>query len=48
VSREVPLAVVMVARTTLTLWSLGQNIVKEAPATGAVLGTPVAGARHLD
>ena len=29
--REVPLAVVMVALTTLTLWSLGQALVVEAP-----------------
>jgi hypothetical protein len=29
--REVPLAVVMVALTTLTLWSLGQSLVVEAP-----------------
>jgi hypothetical protein len=27
----VPLALVMVALTTLTLWSLGQAIVQEAP-----------------
>ena len=37
-AREVPLAVVMVALTTLTLWSLGQNIVKERAVTGAVPG----------
>ena len=30
--REVPLAVVMVALTTLTLWSLGQSIVAEPAA----------------
>src|SRR4029078_3191248 len=30
--REIPLAVIMVALTTLTLWSLGQSIVQEAPA----------------
>jgi hypothetical protein len=35
-AREIPLAIVMVALTTLTLWSLGQNIVKEVPAQGAV------------
>jgi hypothetical protein len=29
--RQVPLAVVMVALTTLTLWSLGQSLVVEAP-----------------
>ena len=32
--REIPLAVVMVALTTLTLWSLGQAIVQEAVAEG--------------
>ena len=31
--REVPLAVIMVALTTLTLWSLGQALVVEAPST---------------
>ena len=32
-AREIPLALVMVALTTLTLWSLGQSIVQEqAPA----------------
>jgi hypothetical protein len=30
--REVPLAVIMVALTTLTLWSLGQSLIVEAPA----------------
>jgi hypothetical protein len=30
--RQVPLAVIMVALTTLTLWSLGQALVVEAPA----------------
>jgi len=34
-AREIPLAVVMVALTTLTLWSLGQSIVKEVPAQGS-------------
>ena len=29
--REIPLAVVMVALTTLTLWSLGQSIVVRSP-----------------
>jgi hypothetical protein len=29
--REVPLAVIMVALTTLTLWSLGQSLIVEAP-----------------
>ena len=32
--RQVPLAVVMVALTTLTLWSLGQSLLVEAPAEG--------------
>lgn len=32
--REVPLAVIMVALTTLTLWSLGQALVVEQPAGG--------------
>jgi hypothetical protein len=31
--REVPLAVIMVCLTTLTLWSLGQSLVVEAPAS---------------
>ena len=31
-AREIPLAVVMVILTTVTLWSLGQAIVVEAPA----------------
>ena len=30
-TREVPLAVIMVALTTLTLWSLGQSLVVEVP-----------------
>ncbi len=30
--REVPLAVIMVALTTLTLWSLGQSLLVEQPA----------------
>jgi hypothetical protein len=33
--REVPLAVIMVALTTLTLWSLGQALVVEAPANAS-------------
>ena len=33
--REIPLAVVMVALTTITLWSLGQAIVVETPAAHA-------------
>ncbi len=40
--RQVPLAVIMVALTTLTLWSLGQALVVQAPATSAV---PAATAR---
>jgi hypothetical protein len=32
--RQVPLAVVMVALTTLTLWSLGQSLLVEAPPDG--------------
>jgi hypothetical protein len=36
--REVPLAIVMVALTTVTLWSLGQNIVVTEEATAAILG----------
>ena len=39
--REVPLAVVMVALTTLTLWSLGQSLIVEQPA-----GTPPTGSAH--
>lgn len=34
--RQIPLAIVMVALTTLTLWSLGQAIVVTPPETGAV------------
>ena len=33
--REVPLALIMVALTTLTLWSLGQALVVQAPAAAA-------------
>ena len=40
-TREVPLAVIMVALTTLTLWSLGQSLVVEAPA-----GDQAPGSRH--
>jgi hypothetical protein len=40
--REVPLAVIMVALTTLTLWSLGQTLVVEVPADQAAAA--VAGA----
>src|SRR4051812_43737142 len=40
--REVPLAVIMVCLTTLTLWSLGQALVVEAPsnATAITAGAP--------
>jgi hypothetical protein len=38
-SREIPLAVVMVVLTTLTLWSLGQAIVVEAPEAWIVGAT---------
>jgi hypothetical protein len=34
--RQVPLALLMVGLTTITLWSLGQAIVQEAPPTAAV------------
>jgi hypothetical protein len=33
--REVPLAVIMVALTTLTLWSLGQALVVQASAAAS-------------
>jgi hypothetical protein len=39
--RQVPLAVVMVALTTLTLWSLGQAIVVTPPASGSTNPAPV-------
>jgi hypothetical protein len=35
--REVPLAVIMVCLTTLTLWSLGQALVQEVPAAASAL-----------
>ena len=38
VRREVPLAVIMVALTTLTLWSLGQALVVEVPAGATTIG----------
>jgi hypothetical protein len=42
--RQVPLAVVMVALTTLTLWSLGQNLIVETPTpTVTIQGTTVFG-----
>jgi len=34
-NRQIPLAIVMVALTTLTLWSLGQAMVSEAPHAAA-------------
>ncbi|MDQ3127707.1 MAG: hypothetical protein M3Q66_04520 [Chloroflexota bacterium] len=37
--REVPLAVIMVALTTLTLWSLGQALIVEAPAAASATST---------
>jgi hypothetical protein len=43
--RELPLALVMVALSTLTLWSLGQAIVREQPTTGAM---PPAEARQAE
>jgi hypothetical protein len=41
--REVPLAVIMVALTTLTLWSLGQALVVEAPANASATAAGVVG-----
>jgi hypothetical protein len=40
--RQVPLAVVMVALTTLTLWSLGQAIVVSPPPNADVPSIPIA------
>jgi hypothetical protein len=34
--RQLPLAVIMVFLTTLTLWSLGQALVVEAPTATAI------------
>jgi hypothetical protein len=34
-TRQLPLAIVMVALTTLTLWSLGQALVVTAPSAAA-------------
>ena len=34
-ARQIPLAIVMVALTSLTLWSLGQSLVVEVPPEGA-------------
>ena len=42
--REVPLAVIMVCLTTLTLWSLGQALVVETPASAVAA---VASGGHL-
>jgi hypothetical protein len=42
-SREVPLAVIMVALTTLTLWSLGQSLLVEQPAGASTTIAAVAG-----
>jgi hypothetical protein len=41
--RQVPLAIVMVALTTLTLWSLGQAIVVNPTETTGLAGAAVAG-----
>jgi hypothetical protein len=42
--KQVPLALIMVALTTLTLWSLGQALVVEAPSTAsAIVASTVAG-----
>jgi hypothetical protein len=43
--RQVPLAVIMVALTTLTLWSLGQALVVEAPAAAGAQAPAAAGAQ---
>jgi hypothetical protein len=39
--RQIPLAVVMVALTTLTLWSLGQSLVVTPPASATAPAVPV-------
>ncbi len=44
-TRQVPLAVVMVALTTLTLWSLGQAIVVSPPDAAAAVQTVAATSR---
>jgi hypothetical protein len=45
--RQVPLAVIMVMLTTLTLWSLGQALVVQAPASAAAAaGASVAAAQR--
>src|SRR5439155_26321038 len=41
--REVPLAVIMVCLTTLTLWSLGQALVVQAPAAAAAVSAAAGG-----
>ena len=38
--RQIPLAIVMVALTTLTLWSLGQAIVIAPPESASVALSP--------
>ena len=38
--RQLPLAVIMVALTTLTLWSLGQALVVQAPNAEAPTAAP--------
>jgi hypothetical protein len=43
--RQVPLAVIMVALTTLTLWSLGQALVVQVPSAAAPSVTAAAGSR---
>jgi hypothetical protein len=43
--RQVPLAVIMVALTTLTLWSLGQALVVQVPSAAAPSLTAAAGSR---
>jgi hypothetical protein len=45
--REIPLAVMMVILTTITLWSLGQAIVKEQASSGAVPAAPAAVSRPV-
>jgi hypothetical protein len=41
--REVPLAVIMVALTTLTLWSLGQALIVETPTNASATAALVVG-----
>ena len=45
--REIPLAVVMVALTTLTLWSLGQAIVVAPPEDAPAIVVPVQASLEL-